>query len=217
MSPSFIGTTQNQIAPEGGFIFPPSLLYNGFMTKLYCYVDETGQDTKGDLFLVSVVVTEAERDHLRDQLQRIEDKSGKGRVKWIRAKHSARVAYIRAILKSPRFKGTLSFAMYRNTSDYLPLTILTTARAITLHADRDYSSVVFVDGLPKSQTKWFGAELRHLRIRTDKVRGVRKEETEPLMRLADGVAGFVRAAISGNKELQRLLKKAMREGYIREL
>ena len=26
-------------------------------TKLYCYVDETGQDTQGCLFLVAVVVT----------------------------------------------------------------------------------------------------------------------------------------------------------------
>jgi len=32
------------------------------MQKLYCYVDETGQDTKGKLFLVSVIITEPQRD-----------------------------------------------------------------------------------------------------------------------------------------------------------
>lgn len=32
--------------------------------KLYCYVDENGQDTKGDIFIVSIVVTGKERDEL---------------------------------------------------------------------------------------------------------------------------------------------------------
>lgn len=32
--------------------------------KIYCYVDETGQDTEGDLFLVALVVTGQERDVL---------------------------------------------------------------------------------------------------------------------------------------------------------
>ncbi len=40
--------------------------------KLYCYVDETGQDTEGHLFLVSVVVTEQERESFARELERIE-------------------------------------------------------------------------------------------------------------------------------------------------
>ena len=31
------------------------------MQKLYCYVDETGQNTEGDLFVVSIVLTEKEK------------------------------------------------------------------------------------------------------------------------------------------------------------
>jgi hypothetical protein len=34
------------------------------MEKLYAYVDETGQDTKGTLFLLAVVVVGDERDAL---------------------------------------------------------------------------------------------------------------------------------------------------------
>lgn len=30
--------------------------------KLYCYVDETGQDTEGQIFVVSIVLTGKERD-----------------------------------------------------------------------------------------------------------------------------------------------------------
>ena len=50
--------------------------------KLYCYVDETGQDTFGQLFLVSVVITGSERDDLRRQLRKIEKESGKKQKKW---------------------------------------------------------------------------------------------------------------------------------------
>jgi hypothetical protein len=78
-------------------------------------------------------------------------------------------------------------------------------------------ATILVDGLPKSQTRWFGKELRKLQIRTRKVRGVRKEEADALIRLADALCGFTRAAISGRQEFIGLLEKAEREGYIRRL
>jgi hypothetical protein len=40
--------------------------------KLYCFVDETGQDTKGESFLVSVIVTEEEYDRVNQVLLEIE-------------------------------------------------------------------------------------------------------------------------------------------------
>ena len=43
------------------------------------------------------------------------------------------------------------------------------------------------------------------------------DETDSLMRLADAIAGFVRAALSGHDEMQALLEKARRDEYIREL
>lgn len=48
--------------------------------KLYCYVDETGQDTEGQLFLVSVVVTEQEQESFAHELERIEAESGKRHI-----------------------------------------------------------------------------------------------------------------------------------------
>ena len=44
--------------------------------KLYCYVDETGQDTEGRLFLVSVVITEQEREEFARELEQIESEPG---------------------------------------------------------------------------------------------------------------------------------------------
>ncbi len=49
--------------------------------KIYCYVDETGQDTHGDLFIVSVIVSDQERNQVIALCEKIEQETGKGRVK----------------------------------------------------------------------------------------------------------------------------------------
>jgi hypothetical protein len=45
--------------------------------KLYAYVDESGQDSKGQIFIVSVVVVGQRRDELRKKLRAIERTSNK--------------------------------------------------------------------------------------------------------------------------------------------
>lgn len=97
------------------------------MQKLYAYVDETGQDTEGDFFIVSVVVTAEEYEVLREQLEQIEQATGKGRVKWSRAKDAARVAYIERVLATPAFRGKLHYGVHHQTKDYLMRTAITTA------------------------------------------------------------------------------------------
>lgn|SRR5574341_12942 len=187
------------------------------MQKLYCYVDETGQDTLGELFIVSVIIVEPEREELISQLVEIERVSQKGQRKWMKARQEQRVAYIRGILRLPALKGRLNYALYRHTTEYLSRTVQATAQAITTYAQGEYKAVVFVDGLRKSQTQWFGSELRHLRVRTEKVKGVRSEESDVLMRLADALAGFVRAATIGQSEFVSMLEKGKADGFIREL
>ena len=61
--------------------------------RLYAYIDESGQETGGRLFIVCTVVVESsERETLLGQLEGLETRSRKGRVKW----HSARFAYRQA-------------------------------------------------------------------------------------------------------------------------
>lgn len=50
--------------------------------KLYCYVDETGQDTKGEIFVVSVIVAQKDRDEIMELLETIEQETGKKATKW---------------------------------------------------------------------------------------------------------------------------------------
>ncbi len=50
--------------------------------KLYCYVDETGQDTKGAIFIVAAIISDGEQSVLEKFLLGCEKASGKGIKKW---------------------------------------------------------------------------------------------------------------------------------------
>ena len=63
-------------------------------TKLYAYVDESGQDTAGSFFVVSVLVVAEQHDQLGRELLAIEQQSGKRAIKWHRARPDYREAYI---------------------------------------------------------------------------------------------------------------------------
>ena len=65
--------------------------------KLYCYVDETGQDTTGKFFIVAIVVADKRRDDLQQWLEAIERDSGK-RTKWMKTSDKSRCAYIEALI-----------------------------------------------------------------------------------------------------------------------
>lgn len=185
--------------------------------RLFCYVDETGQDTLGDLFVVSVVISGSNRDALVLVLERIERTSGKGKVKWKSARHEARLAYMRAVFSAPAFKHALYFSVYKGSRAYMALTVLSTAKAILSAAPQHSETTVYVDGLPKSRLRWFGTELRRLSVRTEKVSGVRREESDAFIRLADACCGFVRQALSGNQSVLVLFDRAKQEGYLREV
>jgi hypothetical protein len=186
-------------------------------SKLYCYVDETGQDTLGAFFIVSVVISGSERDMLVSRLEQIERSSAKGKIKWMKVRGRTRLDYIRGVLTTSAFKGKLYFSLYRGTKAYMALTVLSTARAILAAAPGHSGTTVYVDGLPKARLRWFGTELRRLSVRNSKVVGVRREEADSLMCLADAMAGFVRLALSGrDPEATALLDRAKNEGYVRE-
>src|SRR4051812_12259479 len=122
------------------------------MQKLYCYVDETGLDTEGTFFLVSVVITKPERDDIIRLLEKIEKKSKKDRAKWAHTKDIQRLTYMNAIFSEEAFKGRLYYGKHTEQSrDYQEMTITTTAQAINAHANPPYKATVIIDGLQTSQ------------------------------------------------------------------
>lgn len=184
--------------------------------KLYAYVDESGQDTKGDLFLVSVVVTGVERDALRRRLAEIERESGKGGRKWTKTRPELRGRYIEQVIRMQALLRHISYSAYRDTRSYVDLTILSTAKALNAVANEPFEATIFVDGLGKTERHRFAGGLRKLRIAVRKVRGV-KDQSDEFIRLADAIAGFVRDAISGEENSKRLLERAVKIGTIREV
>jgi hypothetical protein len=184
--------------------------------KLSCFVDETGQDTKGELFIVAAIVTPSDYDDLEVALEHIEEQSGKGRMKWSGARDAARLAYISRVLTLDTLNAKLAYGLFRFTKEYADCTIETIAAAASLYSAKARLTV-FVDGLPQSQVRRFGSELRQRGISVRKVRGVRKEDSSSLMRLADAVCGFARAALSNRSDLATMLRQAKLRGVVVEL
>jgi hypothetical protein len=184
------------------------------MQKIYAYVDEAGQHTKGKLFVVSVVITEAQkREELATILQRIEALSGKRGQKWRTSKHEERFAYLTAVLSNTAFKGRLLFARYTDTKAYVDLTVKTTAAAITNSVVGEYKATVLVDGLRGSERDSFAVALRKRGIRTEKVRGV-DDKKDMFIRLADALCGCLVDAQEGGVDYRRLLQKAQTEDML---
>lgn len=186
------------------------------MKKFYCYVDENGQDTQGDIFIVSVVVTEENRDELLTLCEQLEQVSGKRKDKWGKAKHERRMRYISHIFADDRFKGFLRYEVFRRTKDYDTSTI--TAIVSSVKWDKPvgkYTTMVYVDGLSKTKRQEYGARLRRMGLPVRRIRGVARDETNALTRLADSIAGFVRDAIDGkSEEIKELFKKAKQDGVL---
>lgn len=182
--------------------------------RLYAYIDESGQDTRGEIFLVSVIVVGEQRDELRKLLREIEEVTRKHKKKWVRTPRDRREAYIRRILDSNKFTGLIHAAHYRHSRYYMDLTVLSTAWAILDHADRSYQAIVFVDGLNQTQRDHFTRGLRSLHVKIRRARGL-KDEADEFIRLADAVAGFVRDGIEADTLMKPLYKKALREKIIK--
>jgi hypothetical protein len=182
--------------------------------KLYCYVDESGQDTEGRFFLVAVVIAGNSRDELQRKLEEIEHRTKKGRVKWHRTGLSRRLDYIRSILDLPELAGALYFAQYANSKAYLDLTVDAIAGVIERQPAYDRLSVI-VDGLQPGEIAKFKLRLNERRVHARKIVGVR-DESDPLIRLADAVAGFVRDALEGKPDIRSVYDYALRAGKIVE-
>lgn len=172
----------------------------------------------GKFFIVAVVVSGEDRDALASKLEKIERASGKGKAKWMKVRRRQRLPYIQGVLSLAELKNALYFSFYKGAKSYMALTVLSTAKAILLAAPAPSQAIIYVDGLPRPRLRWFGTELRHLSVHSSKVIGVRREEASALMRLADALAGFVRASLLGqDEEMAALFHQAEKGGYIKEI
>jgi len=185
--------------------------------KLYAYVDESGQDTKGLVFVVSVLILEQEREVICELLEKIEIESGKRNKKWNKSHHNSRKRYIEDILKIEKFKERIFFKIFCDTKEYIELTSSATAKAILKKSGDNYKVTVFIDGLKKKEIEAFSRGLRDLKIKTRKIRGVKKDENNAFIRLVDAICGLVRDMNDGNEWAKKTVEKMRNKKYITEL
>jgi len=186
-------------------------------TKLYAYVDESGQETAGKFFVVGVVVTGTERDRLLQQLEALERRSRKGKAKWQRAKYTYRQAYVDGLTQLPLLSDSLFYCQFTQTRAYPALTAEATARAIRAKAQGNYRITIAVDGMRRTESRAFGARLRALGVGSRKIRGVRDEKSDAGIRLADALCGLIRDAEEGQQWARDAVQRLRLTGSLREV
>ena len=181
------------------------------------YFDESGQDTGGELFIVAGVAVK-DSDALRERCISLESTSGKGRAKWAEAKRTKRLAYLRAAVSDvSSFGGTVFYSVFRKTTDYDGATVEGIARAYHKLSIPDSLVFVYVDALGNKKGHNYKTRLRKLGCSVKKVRG-KKDENEPLIRLADAVAGAAAELLKYDSEdLGEIFSQAKQQGTLVEL
>src|SRR3989339_82060 len=81
--------------------------------KIYCYVDESGQDTKGELFIVAIVVVGRDRQLLRDYLRNIEKLTNKKR-KWSKTSKKVKEEYLTKIISDKTLTSKIFVSISKN-------------------------------------------------------------------------------------------------------
>lgn len=185
---------------------------NKNIEKIYCYVDETGQDTKGKLFVVVAVIVGKTRDQLLADLCSIEKATTTRPLKWNKTRTAEKKKYIEQVLKIRELKGQIYFQVFNDTKAYEELITLTIAQAINLHLKKrnigEYLAHIVIDGLGKTEQRRISKNIRLIGIKAS-VRGAR-DESNALIRLADVFAGFARETVENRKiycELEEIAKK----------
>ena len=184
--------------------------------KLYCYVDETGQDTKGDFFLVAVLLKEkSDLLKLEGQLVFIEKKTGKKSLKWKKTNNRIKSKYLKELIKINELKNSIFYSQYHLSKEYSKLTSLTIAKAVLMKENRDYSVTIIIDGLNDKERAVVRDELKKLKINYRKIRGM-KDGQSVFLRLSDSMAGLLRDMIEGKKYAQNIMKKLITTKIVTE-
>jgi|SRR3989344_2924001 len=187
------------------------------MQKLYCYVDETGQDSGAEFFIVVAVVSMDDQDNLRSNLLTAEQRARTHHLKWHKSKPERRLKYLEIVLEKRIAKGDVYFSSYKKPLPYfLPMldAIEKAVRAKNLRGK--YGLTVIIDGIDRKKAAELTNALRIHNLRLRMVRG-RRDENEPVLRLADMWAGCIRYATRGDKPSEDIYKLAIASKYLVKL
>ncbi|MBI4253262.1 DUF3800 domain-containing protein [Candidatus Uhrbacteria bacterium] len=174
------------------------------MQKLYCYVDESGQDPSSRFFVVAVIVSASDQQMIREELEQLERVSGTGHKKWHKVRQKNRIAFLERALGEGIAHGLVYVAWYRKPALYFFTMLDAIEKAIRTSVQADYQARIYVDGIDQQKALELTSALRIRGISLRLIQGSR-DESEPLIRLA----------LLENKESSRLLDNARKKDYLR--
>ncbi|PIR27466.1 hypothetical protein COV40_00700 [Candidatus Berkelbacteria bacterium CG11_big_fil_rev_8_21_14_0_20_42_15] len=187
--------------------------------KIYCYVDETGQDTNGKLFIVVTVVCEKDNILLEEFLEQCEIKSKRHMIKWTKSKASFREQYLE-LISGQKLINKIYYGIYQDTKAYVDLTAIVIAQSLHIFAKnnkiKDFKATIIIDGLNKKESRSIRLILKRAGVGIEKVRGI-KDEASALIRLADSIGGLLRDSIGGSRKMNEIAKKFVNKRIIKKL
>jgi Protein of unknown function (DUF3800) len=191
------------------------------MQKLCCFVDESGQETSGRIFVVTVIISGERYKQLMTLCETYERLSQKGRRKWHSADPKPRLDFIRLVIGDSRFEGVLCYSTFQNQVKpaFDAFTVDTLASVIASKLDKGHYVVeAWIDGLSKTKRTEYANSLRGKGLQNVHLHRVRKEDSNALIRLADSLAGLLRDAIDAKyPEAVQLAQRGQRNGIIVEV
>lgn len=158
-----------------------------------CFADESGQDTKGKVFVVcTAIILSANTQEISERLIQIENESGKLK-KWYEIGDKRRHKYIQLLLKNNILKDVhIFYSIYSNKQDYLQLVGSHVAKAVlSFTGDQKYLAKIFIDKTDKKTMNLLKREIKLFHIKYRKIKGL-SDQASPLIRLADAVCGVIR-------------------------
>jgi hypothetical protein len=184
--------------------------------KIYAYVDETGQDATAAFFYVVAAVNDQDQERLREQAVRAEDLARTGHRKWHKTQPQKRLAFLTEVVHQKLGHGDVFFGAYPKPIPYFFPVLDVLEHALRRKVAPPYVARIHVDGIDRSKALQLTNALRARGVTLELVRS-RRDESEPLIRLADMWAGCIRAARSGRAPELALLERAQRVGYLAEV
>ncbi len=182
-------------------------------TKIYVHGDERGQHVSALYFVMVTVVTLKELSTLRRQLKETEDATGVGRKKWKKTRSKNRLAFLRQLLDKGIGTGDVFFGVYKKPLPFFFPMLEVIEQSIKQKAHGNYIARVWVDGIDTKKAAELTNALRARGISLSLVKP-KRDEAEPIIRLADRWAGCISMAVERGGKEKELLRDAVKQGYL---
>jgi len=188
--------------------------------KIYCYVDETGQDSGANCYITVVVVSAKDQEEFRKKLIGLEKQSKVGAKKWRRSGSKEGELFLRETINEAFEYCKIYYNQYEKPIPFFFPTIEILYGAIKEFIDNkklDYETIIYIDGIDKRKAQALTNALRSKDIFLDHIRSVR-DESEPCIRLADRWAGCIRDAKEEKTDFwKKIVKKAKKLKMLKRL